>query len=111
MKRKILYSPGYGAGWTTWNSNPQVKQYMLTYQPIIDFLEGGGKFERMYVNENLHPLLTQLKRECREKFGEDYVCCLGACDLKVVEVSGRVRLNEYDGYESLEEEGQFSDWL
>lgn len=27
------------------------------------------------------------------------------------EVSGRVRINEYDGFESVEEEGEFSDWL
>ena len=99
---KILYSPGYGAGWTTWNSGP-VARKMLTYQPIIDFIEGGGKFDRAKpsaTDQDLHPLLQQLAKECLDEFGEAYVCMLGASDLRVVDVSGRVRIEEYDGSES-----------
>lgn len=107
--RKILYSPGYGAGWTSWNtSNPDVEKYMLTYAPIISFLENGGKFKD---SEDSHQLLVQLREECKNKFGEDYVCTLGAGQLKVKSVSGRVRINEYDGFESVEEEGEYSGWI
>ena len=108
MKRKILYSPGWGAGWTTWNHDPRVKEYMLTYQPLIEFLEAGGKIDR---NGDDHPLLVQLQKECLERFGVDYVCTLGARDLEVKEVSGRVRIEEYDGSESVEEEGEYSGWM
>jgi hypothetical protein len=107
MKRKILYSPGFGAGWTTWNSG-EVAKYMLTYQPIIDWLEAGGKAEEL---DNEHQLIVQLKAECLEKFKEDYVCTLGSEDLVVKEVSGRVRMHEYDGSERVEEEGEFTDWV
>lgn len=111
--RKILYSPGYGAGWSTWSSGKAAK-YILEYQPIIEFLENGGEFEfeecNMMHEDKLHPLLKQLVAECKEKFGETpYVG--GARDLKVMEVSGRVRITEYDGYESVEEEGGFSGWM
>lgn len=106
MTRKVLYSPGYGAGWTSWECDPETKRYMLTYQPIIDFLETGHKFTRRDCDwpgngdyEPRHPLLRQLKAECREKFGTDpYVG--GAHQLRVVEVEGQVKIEEYDGSES-----------
>jgi len=98
-ERKILYSPGFGAGWTTWNYNPDVCRYMLTYQPIIDVLERGETVSEA--------LLEQLKRECKEQFGEDHICVLGADDLTVKTVQGRVRIHEYDGSESVEEEGAY----
>lgn len=113
--RKILYSPGFGAGWTTWEHNPEIKAYMLEYKPIIDFLETGGKFKdedcHSYKDGPLHPLLEQLKKDCKEKFGEDYIYCGGADDLEVMEVSGRVRIEEYDGSESVVEEGDDERWL
>lgn len=110
--RKILYSPDYGAGWTTWNSG-DVARYMLDYAPIVEFLEAGGKFERNngMGDEPEHPLLEQLKRECKEKFGEDYVCTIGARDLRVMSVDGRVKIDEYDGFESVVEEDSFDGWM
>lgn len=114
MSRKILYSPGFGAGWSTWNSG-EVAKYMLTYQPIIDFLEQGGKFTDKDVSGTkkhpIHPLLKQLQDDCKEKLNEDYVCVIGADDLKVVHVNGKVRIHEYDGSESFEEEGSFDGWI
>ena len=108
--RKILYSPGWGAGWSTWNSG-EVGKYMLTYQPIIDFLESGGKFTDGHAHGESHPILDQLVKECAERFGDAYVCLLGADDLKVATVNGRVRIHEYDGNESYEEEGTFEGWV
>ena len=104
MKRKILVSPGFGAGWTTWNSGETAK-YMLTYQPVIDALENGEELT------DSHPAIEQLKEDCRLMFGEEYVCVLGMRDLEVVEVSGRVRIHEYDGSESYEEEGHYDGWM
>ena len=119
--RKVLISPTWGAGWTTWNSG-EVAKLMLTYPPIVEFLEGGGKFtgadseakydNSVYVRGSLHPVLEKLRDECEQRFGEGYVCLLGASGLQVVPVSGRVRIDEYDGNESLEEEGDSEEkWL
>ena len=103
--RKILYSPGFGAGWSTWSSDREVARYMLTYQPIIDALERG---EKMDVD---HPAVKQLQADCLEKFEKDYVCVLGANQLKVTTVHGRVRVHEYDGSESVEVEGDYDGWM
>ena len=112
MKRKILISPGFGAGWSSWNSG-EVAKYMLTCHPIIDFLENGGKFSSRDCDDciTMHPLLLQLQKDCLEKFGEDHVCVLGARDLEVMEVDGRVRIHEYDGAEHIEEEGTYTGWM
>lgn len=105
--RKILISYGYGAGWVSWASgSTEFKQWMLTYQPIIDFLENGGKFTdedcgSVSRKDKIHTILQQFLKEAKEKFGEDpYIG--GATGLKVVEVSGPVRITEYDGAEDYE---------
>ena len=111
--KKILVSSGWGAGWSTWNGG-EVADYMLTYQPIIEFLESGGVFTekdkpRYPEFEVKHPLLKQLVDECKERFGADYVCLLGVEDLVVEVVSGPFRVTEYDGYESVEFKDEL-DW-
>lgn len=109
---KILYSPGFGAGWSTWNSStsPEFQKWMLTYQPLIDALERGEKlvpdelrFGMGDDSEKFHPALQQFIREAKEKFGEGYVYVGGAWNLKVGEVSGPFRIDEYDGNESIVE--------
>jgi len=41
--RKILYSPGFGAGWTSWHDgSKEAKLFMLEYRPFIEYLEAGG---------------------------------------------------------------------
>jgi hypothetical protein len=115
MTRKILYSPGWGAGWSSWSSGPKAK-FMLEYQPIIDFLEKGGKFEReecggYEAEDKMHPLLKQMCAEIKEKFGQDYTCCLGAYDLQVAYVNGMVRIEEYDGNESYVVQGDDEGWM
>ena len=114
--RKILYSPGYGGGWTSWCSNQEIKKFMLTYQPIIDFLEAGGKFNSDECDESkvdkCHPVLKKFAEECRAKFGE-VPFMGGADDLEVATVYGRVRIHEYDGNESYDEESvyDFEEWM
>lgn len=112
--RKVLYSPGYGAGWTTWESDPKIKAFMLEYAPIIEYLEGGGTFSGKDCHDQfggeLHPILVKFKKDCMEKFGEcPYLG--GADDLEVAEVSGPVRITEYDGSESLFEQGSDEGWI
>jgi hypothetical protein len=113
MARKILYSPGWGAGWSSWNEG-EVAKFMLEYQPIIEFLEGGGEFqddECGGMSGELHPLLKQMCDEINAKFGKEYTCCLGARDLRVAEVNGLVRIEEYDGNESYVIQGQDEGWM
>ncbi len=128
--RKILYSPGYGAGWSSW-AEGDIAKLMLTYQPIIDAVEAGeelwsgGYFVdliltagtaqkvRLHVDtdkaKDAHPALVEFVSDCIEQFNETPYLG-GVRDLKVASVNGRVRIDEYDGFESITEEGE-DDWI
>ncbi len=94
MTRKILYSPGWGAGWTTWEPDPRVKALMLTYAPIVEALERGDK-----VTEQ-HPAVQQLLADVAA-IGANAPYLGGLRDLTFREVSGPVRITEHDGNESI----------
>jgi len=114
--RKVLVSPGFGAGWATWIGDGK---FAAEYQPIIDFLESGGEFvEKPYSSRDREaPCYDQFEepgRSVLQQFvhdynkthdaePDDYVCLLGAEDLIVREVSGPYRIDEYDGAESVVE--------
>lgn len=117
MEREILYSPGFGAGWTSWNHEDKLQDFMAEYRPIIKFLQEGGEFGRddgdiygytshgkLVIKEDAHPLLKQLYQDAVDqgliKDGE-YICMLGARDLEVTTVYGPYRIDEYDGSESV----------
>jgi|ERR1700722_2266392 len=102
---KILYSPGYGAGWSTWMSGSQeFIKWALTYQPIIDALERGEKLNPEAKKK--HPALVRFLKESKEKFGVKDPYLGGAGQLQVYEVSGPFRIDEYDGRESVIEASQ-----
>lgn len=89
---KVLISPGYGAGWSTWNS-PE----MAVDERLIEAFENGISEEGM-------------KQLCEELGYESYMG--GFEDLEIVEVpSGSLfKIRVYDGYESIEVFDD-SDWL
>lgn len=108
--RKILVSPGYGTGWSSWcNSwcnNSEAAQLMAEYKPIIEFLDNGGDNH----SKEFRDLVETLEEEIEEKFGvEIYIG--GARQLKVVEVNGPYRIEEYDGSESVTEQDDSSLWF
>lgn len=111
--RKILYSPGFGAGWTTWEtSNNDLVKFMLDYKPFIDYLSEHKNlpdFEYPPFSLSLPEPIKTFAKECEKKFGR--IPYLGGLkDLKVAEVEGRFRINEYDGNESIETENAI-DWF
>lgn len=102
---------------------------MLSYQPFIDYLEAGGTFDGpgfqgrfdyewlendtpnwAKMRETMPDVLFKFMEEFWANF-DDLPYLGGLRDLMVVEVSGRVRIHEYDGSESVEEEDEFTDWL
>lgn len=87
-KVAVLYSPGYGAGWYSWHSIPE-----LLFDPVVvDMVE---KKEPYYKIENY----------CHEKYGDEPYLG-GSEDLTVawLDVGTKFKIREYDGSESIETE-------
>ena len=118
--RKILYSPGYGAGWVSWHhGSREEKLFMLEYAPLIHAIENPEGVEVSYKNfppelenvqENLDlamvEALTTFVKDWKAKFGNKEVPYLGgARNLDIENVSGLVEIREYDGNESVYEMG------
>lgn len=86
-KVAVLYSPGYGAGWFTWNSDfPQ-----CIFSPdIVDLVLSNRSNE---ITDDL----------CKDLFETQYFYTGGACDLCVMwlEEGTRFTIDEYDGSESI----------
>lgn len=85
----ILYSPGYGAGWSTWETSHA--EFMLHDEKLVELVESEStdkEFEE-YV-ESVYP--------------DEHICCLGFDQLQVVwvPVGTQFRITEYDGFESIE---------
>ena len=100
--RKVLISPGFGAGWSTWTRG--AGELMAEYAPIIAALEAGETLSES------HPAVRSLVVECVAKF-EESPYLGGLPGLTVVTVEGPYRISEYDGSESIETlAGSLSSW-
>ncbi len=84
----VLYSPGYGAGWSTWNSNNECVFAPEIVQMVLDDAD-----------------TTEIEDKAEEIFGDDFYLG-GAFQLKIEWLKpGTVfRINEYDGHETVETE-------
>lgn len=95
--RKILVS---SSGWSSWCCGPkEAVQYVVEYQPIIEFLENGGEKE----SKEFMELIEELETIMDEKFGINFYTG-GSRDLVVKEVNGPYTIEEYDGESVLEQE-------
>ena len=87
-KVAILYSPGFGAGWSTWNNDPIAKQ-IIFYPTLVELVE-----KKILIKQWMLKLLFQTTK---------YVCVLGAGDLEIewLPEGTKFRIHEYDGDESI----------
>lgn len=79
----ILYSPGYGAGWSTWGDSALAYDADL----VRAFIEGGK---------------DALSKVTAEKYPDAYQGGLEDIQLEWITQGSSFRINEYDGYESIE---------
>jgi hypothetical protein len=111
--KKVLVSEGFGAGFATWANNSHRKELAEDPELVALVERGEHKGETTYgalADEGL-PLsdLTRSDRvEASHAFAKramtianGYVYCGGVFKLKVHEVDGPYRIEEYDGSESL----------
>ena len=91
----VLYSPGHGAGWSTWNQEYSTAE--LIFDPGLVDLVLTSRTEAITVYINL-------------KWPDAYMGGVDTLDVKWVPVGTKFQIGEYDGHENVivfDEE----DWL
>jgi len=119
--RKVLYSPGYGAGWVSWHSGSKAeKLFMLEYAPFIAYLEAkqkreekkGSRIREGFPDELMEQFKVDWDAKFPDKAGEyPYSGGLGSLSIREVPTGALVRINEYDGSETVEVLGEYDQWL
>ena len=90
-KVAVLYSPGYGAGWSTWDHDEGVAEFLLFDRRLVEAAKAGAT-ERE-VSEFLETI-----------YGSDRYISTGGWEQIVtqwVPVGTKFLIEEYDGAESL----------
>ncbi len=84
----VLYSRGFGAGWSTWN-NAEMQEYLVFDRSLVGLVLAGKRDEAAVLAE--------------ARFAPEYVCVLGADGLAIewVPEGGDFEIEEYDGKESV----------
>jgi hypothetical protein len=92
----VAYSPGYGAGWSSWNTN------MFPDKEVEDTLLFHPEIIKMILNGRQKEITTSW---LVEHFGKEYenVYTGGAYKLKIdwVPIGRTFRIDEYDGSECI----------
>lgn len=95
---KILISPGFGAGWSTWeHENKVTKRMMLTDPDLIAAIEvyGTDSAEAQGAKDRLFERIAALSADGGIPYGGGFE------QLEVVDVELPFRIDEYDGSESV----------
>lgn len=100
-KVAVLISPGFGAGWSTWNS---IRDGITSEQLLFDRTIAALTIQRDLEEITSDQYYELVSSYCDETFGKDNVYCGGVDDLEVVWIpEGTLfKVNEYDGSESIE---------
>lgn len=111
----VVYAPGYGAGWSTWNED--YAEVLMFHHEIVDaVLDIEENDWREYDDPRAKDRVDQALKaifgpDTNDVNVENSVCIYtGAADQLVVEwvrPNVPVKVNEYDGYESLKVSSDF----
>lgn len=99
----VLVSCGYGAGWSTWNHYGVKlavdKRIIEKYLEHID----DKKWLKSIISFSDNDTKTEFQNFL-SSLGYEDVCVLGFsdCEIEYVPFGSVIRINEYDGFESLE---------
>lgn len=94
----VLYSPGYGAGWSTWNSD----EYAYDKRIVEKFIENPDMFHEYKSFTRKEDPIPELAKFMTELGYDGYYG--GAEDLKLTFIPRGIlfRITEYDGFEGIE---------
>lgn len=98
----VLYSPGYGAGWSTWNSirDGEGGEALLFDPSIVYMVEEMNKLEEG--DSRRAGWIDNIVEYCKKTYPNCY--CGGVDDLRIewMPEGTLFKINEYDGSESIE---------
>jgi len=119
--RKVLYSPGFGAGWSTWNAcNKEQKLWLCEYKPFINYLEEHGEMPKLPNDGwtdgyDVTDLGMQVMRDWKAAFPDAPIPYLGgmkSLNVAYLEDHEQYRIDEYDGRETVVTRDMIEDeWL
>jgi len=91
---KVLVSPGFGAGWSTWNYGiPE-----LLFDPVIvRMVEDGTSFET-------------IEAYCNAKYPTGYFGGVADLEVRLIKTGTEFIVHEYDGSESIQVKDEFK-WI
>ncbi|GFE94820.1 hypothetical protein [Acetobacter persici] len=91
---KVILSATFGLGWSSlYESDPDVQLWMLTYQPIIDAIEG---------RLDMKVAMDRFAKDFMARFGQRHLVHQRSEFLEVQTVSEAFIVREYDGAEWIE---------
>lgn len=95
----VLISPGYGAGWSTW-ANDEIQELLVFDKDIVEAVLADDKVRAGEI----------ASAKAMSIYGEGHVYDGGLRDIEVVWLpkGTQFKIDEYDGYESLEVLGQMT---
>jgi hypothetical protein len=96
----VLYSPGFGAGWSTWNSIREGGDALLFDPSIVYMVEEMNKLDSE--DSRRMDWVNNIMDYCRKTYPECY--CGGVDDLVVewIPQGTMFKIHEYDGSENIE---------
>ena len=86
-KVAVLISPGFGAGWYTWNGIEE----LIFHPKLVELVE----------QDNRHEITEEL---CKKLLNTDkYIRTFGASNLKIfwINIGDKFIIEEYDGWENI----------
>jgi len=88
-KVAVLYSPGFGAGWSTWNDD-KYREFLLHDEKLVELVEFNQQ--------------DKIEEYVKSVFPGKYVCVLGADQLRVewVYPGTQFIITDYDGSEYID---------
>lgn len=98
-KVAVLLSPGFGAGWSTWEHEDGASELMIFDRRLVELAERGG-------TEN------EAEELAKELTGLDYIYSGGWSDISIkwVDEGTIFYVHEYDGSESLRHLNDGNEW-
>ena len=88
----VLYSPGFGGGWSTWQHGDELREFTMFDRRLVEAVERGSSHDE--VEEMMEELFSD---------SDMYISTSGWSDVEIawLPVGTRFEITEYDGAEGI----------